>query len=116
MGRNEVANLHKSSALADTNLEGCRTKGNKLPIHQSFEEAEYWMQSCSPPARNTTSHKLNVNSLYIVKQCAFIHMGPENVTMRCPNLVQIQTQYESSGTRLGTSLVKCLSREVLVIE
>ena len=36
--------------------------------------------------------------------------------MRCPNLVHIQTHYKSSDTRSGTSLVKCLSTEVIVID
>ena len=27
----------------------------------------------------------------ITQQCAFIHVGPENITMGCPNLVHIQT-------------------------
>ena len=27
----------------------------------------------------------------MIKQCAFVHVGPENITMGCPNLVQIKT-------------------------
>ena len=24
----------------------------------------------------------------IIKQCVFVHVGPKNITIRCPNLVQ----------------------------
>ena len=50
----EEAHLQKSLALTLT-WKG-EEKGNNLPIHQCSEEAEYWMQSSSPPATNTTSH------------------------------------------------------------
>ena len=26
----------------------------------------------------------------VIKQSAFVHVGPENIIMRCPNLVQSQ--------------------------
>ena len=35
-----------------------------------------------------------------IKQCSFVHVGYENLTMGCPNLVQIQTWSEAPCTKL----------------
>ena len=34
----------------------------------------------------------------ISKQCAFVHVEPKNITMRCPNLVQNQSKFVSHCT------------------
>ena len=31
---------------------------------------------------------MSILSHYIFKQCAFVQVGPKNITMGCPNLVQ----------------------------
>ena len=41
----------------------------------------------------------------IIEQCAFVHVGPENTTMGCPNLVQIQVRaHKNKHTLLNNVL------------
>ena len=37
----------------------------------------------------------------IIKQYGFIYVDPKNITMGCPNLVQLHTLFESPYTMLG---------------
>ena len=47
------------------------------------------------------SHHYNIS-----KECVFIHVDPENITMRGPNsIMQIKTQIKSPYTRSGHTMV-----------
>ena len=54
------------------------------------------------------SQKLSMLLIHIhniIKQCAFVHVGPENITIGCPNVVQGDSNWVWICTRLGHPMV-----------
>ena len=43
---------------------------------------------CAQNLVNILGPKGNLIGHHIIKQCAFVHEGPENIAMGCPSLVQ----------------------------
>jgi hypothetical protein len=43
---------------------------------------------CAQNLLNILGSKGNIIEHHIIKQCAFVHVDPENITMGCPNLEQ----------------------------